>query len=41
LIELATKSRQKLIETLADIDDQIAEIYLNEENPTSQKLMVY
>ncbi|CAI2187636.1 14871_t:CDS:10, partial [Funneliformis geosporum] len=39
LIEFSMKKRQELIETLADIDDQIAEIYLNEENPTSQQLM--
>ncbi|CAB4445670.1 unnamed protein product [Rhizophagus irregularis] len=39
LIKFATEKRQELIETLVDVDDQLAEIYLNEENPTSQQLM--
>ncbi|RIA90792.1 hypothetical protein C1645_769154 [Glomus cerebriforme] len=39
LIKLATEKRQELIETLIDVDEQLAEIYLNEENPTSQQLM--
>ena len=40
LIEFATEKRQVLIETLVDVDDQLAEIYLNEENPTQKQLMV-
>ncbi|CAG8725935.1 15923_t:CDS:10 [Gigaspora margarita] len=38
-INLATLKRQELIENLADVDDQIAEIFLMEETPTSEQLM--
>ncbi|CAG8494763.1 6530_t:CDS:10, partial [Acaulospora morrowiae] len=39
LIELALEKRQELVENLADVDDQIAEIFLMEEKPTSEQLM--
>ncbi|CAG8465312.1 4120_t:CDS:10, partial [Acaulospora colombiana] len=39
LMDLAVKKRQELIENLADVDDQMAEIFLMEENPTSEQLM--
>ncbi|CAG8825716.1 28472_t:CDS:2, partial [Racocetra persica] len=39
LIKLATLKKQELIENLADVDDQIAEIFLMEETPTSEQLM--
>ncbi|OJJ71258.1 hypothetical protein ASPBRDRAFT_207856 [Aspergillus brasiliensis CBS 101740] len=35
---LAEERRQMLIETLADVDDEIAEIFLNEETPTVDQL---
>lgn len=34
LKQLAEEKRQELIEKLADVDDEIAEIFLNEETPT-------
>ena len=37
---LADEKRQKLIETLADVDDVIADRYLMEENPTIDELNV-
>ncbi|CAG8494583.1 10594_t:CDS:10 [Diversispora eburnea] len=39
LIKLASEKRQELIENLADVDDQIADIFLSEGTPTSQQLM--
>ncbi|CAG8520443.1 5076_t:CDS:10 [Scutellospora calospora] len=39
LIELATSKKQELIENLADVDDQIAEIFLMEETPSTEQLM--
>ncbi|CAG8739865.1 11141_t:CDS:2, partial [Dentiscutata heterogama] len=39
LINLATLKKQELIENLADVDDQIAEIFLMEETPTKEQLM--
>ncbi|CAG8582490.1 14602_t:CDS:10 [Dentiscutata erythropus] len=39
LINLATSKKQELIENLADVDDQIAEIFLMEETPTKEQLM--
>ncbi|KAI8823998.1 P-loop containing nucleoside triphosphate hydrolase protein, partial [Fimicolochytrium jonesii] len=38
LVDRATEKRAELVECLADADDEIAEIFLNEENPTSQQL---
>jgi translation elongation factor EF-G len=37
---LATEKRRVLIETLADVDDVIADKYLMEEEPTVQELHV-
>ena len=37
---LADEKRQKLIETLADVDDVIADRYLMEETPTVDELNV-
>ncbi|KAF5850773.1 hypothetical protein GGP41_010396 [Bipolaris sorokiniana] len=34
LVELCKEKRQKLIETLADVDDEIAELFLDEQEPT-------
>lgn len=39
LKELVSEKRALLIETLADVDDQIAEIFLNEEIPTPKQIM--
>lgn len=36
--QLAEERRTKLIETLADVDDEIAEIFLNEQTPTMEQL---
>lgn len=38
LKELVTEKRNVLIETLADVDDEIAEIYLEEQTPTPQQI---
>lgn len=38
VIELAKEKRIELIETLADVDDEMAEIFLAEEEPTSDEL---
>ncbi|KAJ3065414.1 Elongation factor G, mitochondrial [Podochytrium sp. JEL0797] len=38
LIEKATEKRQELIETIADVDDEIGEMFLNEEAPTNEQL---
>jgi elongation factor G len=40
LIPLATKKKQELIECLADVDDEIADIFLSEGIPTEQQLIV-
>ncbi|KAH6577585.1 hypothetical protein BASA50_002937 [Batrachochytrium salamandrivorans] len=39
LLEKAQQMRDTLIETLADIDEKIGEIYLNEEIPTTEQLV--
>ncbi|MCJ1240307.1 Elongation factor G, mitochondrial [Varicellaria rhodocarpa] len=36
--QLAEERRKKLIETLADVDDEIAEIFLEEQTPTIEQL---
>ena len=36
--QLATERRRKLVETLADVDDEIAEIFLDEGTPTNEQL---
>ncbi|KAL8837385.1 MAG: hypothetical protein Q9170_002556 [Blastenia crenularia] len=36
--QLATERRKKLIETLADVDDEIAELFLDEKEPTQQQI---
>lgn len=38
LMELAIEKRDMLIETLADVDEEIAEIFLNEEMPTEEQI---
>ncbi|KAI1764719.1 translation elongation factor G [Hypoxylon sp. FL1150] len=38
LKELAQEKRQVLIEKLADVDDEIAEIFLEEETPTNEQI---
>jgi elongation factor G len=38
LVELANEWREKLIETLADVDDEIAEAYLGDEELTVERL---
>jgi elongation factor G len=38
LIEFAKEKREKLIETLADVDDEIAEIFLEEQVPTPEQI---
>ncbi|KAF2814907.1 translation elongation factor G [Mytilinidion resinicola] len=38
LVELANEKRAKLIETLADVDDEIAEIFLDEREPTNEQI---
>ncbi|KAK5632742.1 hypothetical protein RRF57_008456 [Xylaria bambusicola] len=39
LKELAEEKRQVLIEKLADVDDEIAEIFLEEQTPTPEQIM--
>lgn len=39
LKDIIEEKRAVLIETLADVDDEIAEIYLNEEIPTAQQMI--
>ncbi|KAF7723410.1 Elongation factor G, mitochondrial [Apophysomyces ossiformis] len=39
LMELATEKRHELIEQLANVDDEIADIYLNEEIPTTEQFL--
>ncbi|KAI4265260.1 MAG: hypothetical protein L6R38_009549 [Xanthoria sp. 2 TBL-2021] len=36
--QLATERRKKLIETLADVDDEIAELFLEEKTPTMEQI---
>lgn len=38
LMDLALEKRAELIETLADVDDEIAEIFLEEEEPTIEQI---
>jgi elongation factor G len=38
LVELCKEKRQKLIETLADVDDEIAELFLDEQEPTKEQI---
>lgn len=38
LVELATAKRTELIETLADVDEEIGEIVLNDEVPTNDQI---
>jgi elongation factor G len=38
VLEVAKERRAKLIETLADVDDEIAEIFLDEKEPTQQQI---
>ncbi|PSN70177.1 elongation factor G, mitochondrial [Corynespora cassiicola Philippines] len=38
LVELCKEKRQVLIETLADVDDEIAEIFLDEQVPTEEQI---
>ncbi|CDH56928.1 elongation factor g mitochondrial [Lichtheimia corymbifera JMRC:FSU:9682] len=39
LMDFATEKRQELIEQLADVDDEIADIFLMEEIPTAEQFM--
>ncbi|KAL5500903.1 MEF1 [Sanghuangporus vaninii] len=39
VIDLAKAKRTELIETLADVDDEIAELYLEEKEPTKEQLV--
>ncbi|ORY02790.1 translation elongation factor G [Basidiobolus meristosporus CBS 931.73] len=38
LVELAQDKHNELVECLADVDDEIADIFLNEEKPTAEQL---
>ncbi|KAJ3019437.1 Elongation factor G, mitochondrial [Thoreauomyces humboldtii] len=38
LVDAATAKRAELVEQIADVDDEVAEIFLNEEDPTSEQL---
>lgn len=38
LVDLATEKRKLLIETLADVDDEMAEIFLEEKEPTVEEI---
>jgi elongation factor G len=38
LVDLANEKRGKLIETLADVDDEMAEIFLDEREPTNEQI---
>ncbi|KAL1901375.1 Elongation factor G, mitochondrial [Sporothrix stenoceras] len=38
LVELAKEKRQELIEKLADVDDEIAEMFLEEQDPTPDQI---
>ncbi|OCK83467.1 translation elongation factor G [Lepidopterella palustris CBS 459.81] len=38
LVDLANEKRAKLIETLADVDDEMAEIFLDERQPTNDQI---
>ncbi|KAI4100500.1 MAG: hypothetical protein L6R37_005451 [Teloschistes peruensis] len=37
--QLAVEKRKKLIETLADVDDEIAEVFLDEKEPTQEQII--
>lgn len=39
VLELAKEKRQELIETLADVDDEMAELFLEEQEPTVEQLV--
>lgn len=39
VLELAKEKRQELIETLADVDDEMAELFLEEKEPTVEQLV--
>ncbi|OCB88154.1 elongation factor G, mitochondrial [Sanghuangporus baumii] len=39
VVDLARVKRTELIETLADVDDEIAELYLEEKEPTKEQLV--
>ncbi|KAG0173202.1 Elongation factor G, mitochondrial [Apophysomyces sp. BC1034] len=39
LMDLASEKRHELIEQLANVDDEIADIYLNEEIPTTEQFL--
>ena len=39
-LELATQKRQELIEQLAEVDDEIAELFLNDALPSNAQLAV-
>ncbi|KAH7127023.1 elongation factor G, mitochondrial [Dendryphion nanum] len=38
LVDLVKEKREKLIETLADVDDEIAELFLDEQVPTPEQI---
>ncbi|KAJ3199222.1 Elongation factor G, mitochondrial [Entophlyctis luteolus] len=38
LLEKTTAKRQELIETIADVDEELGELFLNEEQPTNEQL---
>jgi elongation factor G len=38
LVELCKEKRQKLIEMLADVDDEMAELFLDEQEPTKEQI---
>jgi elongation factor G len=38
LVDFAKEKRQKLVETLADVDDEIAELFLDEQEPTNAQI---
>ncbi|PHH54712.1 Elongation factor G, mitochondrial [Ceratocystis fimbriata CBS 114723] len=38
LVELATQKRQELVEKLADVDDEMAELFLDEQEPTKEQI---
>ncbi|KKA26785.1 hypothetical protein TD95_003152 [Thielaviopsis punctulata] len=38
LVEMAKEKRQELIEKLADVDDEIAELFLEEQEPTKEQI---
>lgn len=40
LKDLVAEKREELIATLADVDDEIGDLFLNEETPTAEQLHV-